>query len=117
WCGVMVGITGFASGIFVVAANSWMNTPAGFDWVDGAAINIDPVAAMFNKAWLHQSLHMQLGALQAVGFAVAGLHAWLYLKGKRLALNLRAVKLAMIIGASAAILQPFSGHLAAHRVA
>ena len=39
WTGMAVGISGFASGIFVVAANSWMNTPAGFDWVDGKAVN------------------------------------------------------------------------------
>ncbi|RYZ51822.1 MAG: cytochrome ubiquinol oxidase subunit I, partial [Proteobacteria bacterium] len=60
--GVMVGVSGLASGIFVVSANSWMNTPAGFDWVNGAAQNVDPVAAMFNKHWFQQSLHMSLAS-------------------------------------------------------
>src|SRR5690606_13587079 len=41
--GLVVGISGFMSGIFVLAANSWMNSPAGFDWVNGEALNIDPV--------------------------------------------------------------------------
>jgi len=117
WTGVAVGVSGFASGIFVVAANSWMNTPAGFDWVDGAARNIDPVAAMWNRAWLHESLHMQLGALQAVGFAVGGIHAVLYLKGRAPDLNLKALKIALTFGAAAAILQPFAGHFAGQRVA
>ncbi|HET6559406.1 MAG TPA: cytochrome ubiquinol oxidase subunit I, partial [Prolixibacteraceae bacterium] len=49
--GLVVGIAGVISGIFVVAANGWMNSPAGFDWVNGQAINIDPFKAMFNKAW------------------------------------------------------------------
>lgn len=115
--GLMVGISGFASGIFVVAANSWMNSPAGFDWVDGAAHNVDPVAAMFNRAWLHQSLHMQLGALQAVGCAVGGIHAWLYLRGRAPDLNLKALKIAMLFGATASLLQPFAGHFAGERVA
>ncbi|WP_374028837.1 cytochrome ubiquinol oxidase subunit I [Bdellovibrio bacteriovorus] len=115
--GLVVGLSGFASGIFVVAANSWMNAPAGFDWVNGEALNINPVQAMFNKAWLHQSLHMQLAALQAVGFAVGGIHAFLYLKGKARALHLSAIKIAMSFGAVAAILQPFAGHFAAQRVA
>jgi cytochrome bd ubiquinol oxidase subunit I len=117
WTGVAVGVSGFASGIFVVAANSWMNTPAGFDWVDGAAVNIDPVAAMFNRAWLHEAIHMQLGALQAVGFAVGGIHAILYLRGRAPDLNMKAVKIALTFGAAAAIVQPFAGHFAGQRVA
>ncbi|MEN0059781.1 MAG: cytochrome ubiquinol oxidase subunit I [Bdellovibrio sp.] len=116
--GLMVGISGFASGIFVVAANSWMNTPAGFDWVDGQALNIDPVKAMFNKAWLHQTLHMQVAALQAVGFAVAGIHAYLVLKNPaKKELNLKALKIAMLFGATASLIQPLVGHFAAQKVA
>jgi cytochrome d ubiquinol oxidase subunit I len=118
WCtGLVVGISGFISGIFVVAANSWMNTPQGFDWVDGVATNIDPIHAMFNPAWLHQSLHMQVAALEAVGFAVAGIHAFLYLKGQSRQLNLAAIKISMSIGALAAISQPLIGHYSAHEVA
>lgn len=115
--GLVVGVSGFVSGIFVVAANGWMNAPAGFDWADGVASRIDPVRAMFNAAWAHQSLHMQLAALQAVGFAVGGLHAWLYLRGQARDLNLKAFRIAMTFGAAAAIAQPFAGHFAAQRVA
>lgn len=115
--GLLVGLSGFASGVFVVAANSWMNTPAGFDWVDGVATNIDPVKAMFNKAWLHQTLHMQVAALQAVGFAVAGIHAYLLLKGRSKKLNMSAMKIAMAFGATASLIQPFIGHFAAQKVA
>jgi cytochrome bd ubiquinol oxidase subunit I len=115
--GLVVGISGFASGIFVVAANSWMNAPAGFDWIEGAAHNVDPVAAMFNRAWLHQSLHMQIGALQAVGLAVGGIHAWLYLRGRAPDVNLKALKIAMAFGATASLVQPFAGHFAGERVA
>ncbi len=117
WSGVLVGVSGFASGIFVVAANSWMNAPQGFEWINGEAVNINPVAAMFNKAWLHQSIHMQLAALQSVGFAVAGIHAFLFLRRRAPDLNLRAFKIAMVIGAVAALMQPLAGHFAAQRVA
>lgn len=115
--GLLVGVSGFVSGIFVVAANGWMNAPAGFDWVDGAARNIDPVAAMFNRAWPHQSLHMQLAALQAVGLGVAGIHAWLLLRGRAPDLNRKALRIAMVFGATASLLQPFAGHFAGERVA
>jgi cytochrome bd ubiquinol oxidase subunit I len=63
--GVVVGISGVASGVFVVTANAWMNAPAGFDWIDGQAYNIDPWAAMFNPAWVSQTLHMTLAAFEA----------------------------------------------------
>ena len=80
--GVIVGISGLASGILVVAANAWMNTPAGFDYVNGKFINIDPIAAMFNEAWFSQALHMCLAAFVATGFAVAGVHAYMVLRKK-----------------------------------
>lgn len=115
--GLVVGISGFASGVFVVAANGWMNAPAGFTWANGEAHDIDPVKAMFNEAWLHQTLHMQVAALQAVGFAVAGIHAFLLLKGRSRSLNLAALKIAMAFGATAALIQPMVGHFAAQRVA
>lgn len=115
--GLIVGISGVASGIFVVAANAWMNSPAGFDWVNGQAINIDPVAAMFNEAWLSQSIHMTIAAFVATGFAVAGLHALLLLKDGRNKFHRKALKIALAIGAVAAILQPISGDFSAKDVA
>lgn len=115
--GLVVGISGVASGIFVVAANAWMNSPAGFDWMNGEAINVDPVAAMFNDAWFSQALHMTLAAFVATGFAVAGLHALLLLKERKNILHQKALKIALIVGGIAAILQPLSGDYAAKDVA
>lgn len=115
--GVVVGISGVLSGIFVVAANSWMNSPAGFDWVNGKPVNIDPVKAMFNDAWLSQALHMTLAAFASTGFAVAGVHAFLLLKNRRNAFHLQAVKTALIFASVAALLQPLSGDFSAKDVA
>ncbi|CAD5270540.1 MULTISPECIES: cytochrome ubiquinol oxidase subunit I [unclassified Imperialibacter] len=115
--GVFVGISGVASGILVVAANGWMNSPSGFDWVNGQALNVDPIAAMLNEAWFTQALHMTLAAFVATGFGVAGVHAWQYLKERSKLLHLRALKIALAFGAVAAFLQPFSGHLSADDVA
>lgn len=84
FCGFLVGISGLASGILVVAANAWMNSPAGFDYVNGQYINIDPIAAMFNDAWFPQAFHMTVAAFCATGFAVAGVHAYLITKRKML---------------------------------
>ncbi|MGN6639331.1 MAG: cytochrome ubiquinol oxidase subunit I, partial [Mucilaginibacter sp.] len=78
--GVVVGISGILSGILVVAANSWMNSPAGFDYVNGKYIHIDPMKAMFNQAWFEQALHMSIAAFAATGFAVAGVHAFMIIR-------------------------------------
>jgi cytochrome d ubiquinol oxidase subunit I len=117
--GLFVGISGVASGIFVVAANAWMNSPAGFDWdpITGKAYNIDPWAAMFNDAWFSQALHMTLAAFVATGFAVAGIHALLLLKDKTNVFHQHAFKIAAVWGGIFAILIPFSGDYAAKDVA
>lgn len=115
--GVVVGVSGLASGILVVAANSWMNSPAGFDVIDGEYVNIDPLAAMFNDAWFSQALHMSLASFVATGFAVAGLHGFYLLKNKDNKFHKAAFKIALTFGSIAAILIPISGDIAAKDIA
>jgi cytochrome bd ubiquinol oxidase subunit I len=115
--GVIVGISGLASGILVVAANAWMNTPAGFDYANGQFTNIDPIAAMFNEAWFSQALHMCLAAFVATGFAVAGVHAYMVLRNKNVLFHSKAFRIAAIFAAVSALLQPLSGDRSAKHVA
>lgn len=115
--GVVVGVSGLASGILVVSANAWMNSPAGFDFVNGEYLNIDPIKAMFNAAWFSQALHMTIAAFAATGFAVAGVHALMILRAKNTDFHLKAFKIAIVFGAIASILQPISGDISAKDVA
>lgn len=115
--GIIIGISGVASGILVVSANAWMNSPAGFEVVNGNFINIDPVAAFLNDAWFTQALHMTLAAFAATGFAVAGIHAFQILRNRSPEIHKEAFKIAIFFGAIAAMLQPISGDLSAKDVA
>ena len=115
--GVAVALSGAASGIFVVLANAWMNAPTGFELVGGRAVNVDPVAAMASPAAFPQALHMTLAAYAATGFAVAGIHALLLLKDPANAFHRRALEIALLVGAPAAVLQPISGDVAARHLA
>jgi cytochrome d ubiquinol oxidase subunit I len=115
--GLVVGITGLLSGILVVAANSWMNSPSGFDFINGQYLNIDPMKAMFNDAWFSQALHMCVAAFVSTGFAVAGVHALMVLKGKNVAFHHQAFRIAAIFATVAACLQPLSGDISAKDVA
>jgi cytochrome d ubiquinol oxidase subunit I len=117
FAGVMVALSGILSGIFVVTANSWMNTPVGFTYANGEFSNIDPIAAMLNPASLHQTLHMTLAALVATGFAVAGIHAFLLMRNPRSEFHRAAFKLGVLLGCVTIPLQILSGDLSARRVA
>lgn len=115
--GMMVLLGGMCSGIFVVTANAWMNTPAGFTFENGEFTNIDPIAAMLNPSSFTQALHMTLAAFLAVGFAVAGIHAYFLRQDPDNPFHRKAFAIALSVGAVVSILQPISGDLSAKRLA
>ena len=116
--GVIVAASGAASAAFVVLVNAWMNAPVGFRTAAGGRlIDIDPIVGMQSPAAFQQALHMLLAAYAATGMAVAGVHALLLLKGRAPEFHRRALSIALIVGAPAAVLQPLSGDLSARVVA
>jgi cytochrome d ubiquinol oxidase subunit I len=117
WAGILVAVSGAASGIFVVIANAWMNSPTGFELVNGRIANVDPIAGMMNPMAVQQTLHMTLASYAATGFAVAGIHAFLLLLDRENSFHRRALSVALLVGAPAAVLQPISGDLSAKAVA
>ncbi len=117
FAGIVVAASGVLSGIFVVIANAWMNTPAGFTMVGGDAVNVRPFMAMANAAAFPETLHMTLAAYAGTGLTVAGIHAIAILRGNRSAFHRRALGIALTLGAPAAILQPLSGDVSARSAA
>ena len=115
--GVLVALSGLLSAIFVVIANAWMNAPTGFDLVRGEATNVNPLAAMTNPAAFSQTLHMAIAAYAATGLAVAGIHALMLLRDGTSVFHRRALGIALLVGAPAAVLQPISGDVSARFVA
>jgi len=115
--GLGVWVMGMTSGAFVVCANAWMNTPVGFDLQGGEVIAVRPWEAMFNPAAFSEVLHMLIAALESVGIAVAAIHAWALLRNPASRLHRMAFGIALVVGGSAAVVQPFSGHISADHVA
>jgi len=116
--GVVVAASGAASAVFVVLVNAWMNAPTGFTLdAAGGFATIDPVAAMRSPAAFQQALHMLLAAYAATGMAVAGVHAFMLLRGAARDFHRRALTVALLVGVPAAVLQPLSGDLSARVVA
>ena len=115
--GLVVAMSGILSGIFVVTANAWMNSPAGFKIVGGNITDIDPVAAMLNPASFHEVLHMTLAALVATGFMVAAVHAFFLLRDRSNPFHRAALGLALAVACISTPLQILSGDLSARAVA
>jgi cytochrome d ubiquinol oxidase subunit I len=115
--GMLVAFSGVLSGIFVVIANAWMNTPTGFKVVSGQLTDLDPIRAMLNPAAFQQTLHMTLAAYAATGLAVSAVHALFLLGDPMNAFHRRALQIGLMVGTPAALLQPVSGDISARNVA
>ena len=122
--GMLVAVSGALSGVFVVIANAWMNSPTGFRLIGGQPVDIDPIAAMASPAALSQTIHMTIAAYASTALSVAGIHAYVLRRrsGAPLTESLArfhraALTVALAIGIPAAIVQPISGDVSARFVA
>ncbi|GCF08897.1 cytochrome ubiquinol oxidase subunit I [Dictyobacter arantiisoli] len=108
-CSFPIWISGMLSAWFIVAANSWMNTPAGFVIKNGKVVDINPFKAVFNPSTPFETVHMILASYVATGFGVAAVYAFAYLRGKRSEYYRKGLMLAMMIAVVATPLQMVSG--------
>lgn len=124
--GVVIALSGLAGGIFVVAVNSWMNTPAGFKAIrvpqaDGTLgwqlVELDLWRAFFNPAFPTQAVHMALAAYTSVAFAVLGIHAWRLRQHPASEFHRAAVKVTLAVALVVTPLQALSGDFAAKHLA
>ena len=119
--GVPIPIAGVASAWFVVTANAWMNQPSGFDLDvyrrSGRVVDVDPLAAMFNRAVPVQTTHMIIAAFMVAGFVTAAVYASGWLKGRRDAYHRLGFVLPFALAATITPLQIGVGDWAAHFIA
>ena len=71
------------SAFWILALNSWMQTPAGFEMIDGQAHATDWLAIIFNPSFPYRFTHMLLASGLTAAFLVAGLSAYRWLRGDR----------------------------------
>jgi cytochrome d ubiquinol oxidase subunit I len=84
WTGVPIVIAGIGGTASVVAANAWMNSPAGFTLNSaGKVVDVDPWGVIFNEAMPLQTIHMLVAAYVVGGFLVASVYAGGMLRGRR----------------------------------
>ncbi len=116
-CGWPVAISGAASAVFVVGANSWMQSPVGFELsAGGRVVDVQPIRAMLNPSMPVMATHMMLAAYMATGLGVASVYAVGMLKGRRDTYHRRGLATGLVLGLMLAPVQVAVGDLAARLV-
>ena len=115
-----------AAGVFgtfcVLAVNAWMNAPAGFTLGPPDATgrptvtDVDPLAAIFNRAVWQQFAHMFVACYLVTGFCVAAVYATGMLRGRRDEHHRLGFTVPFTFAGIAALLQPVIGHIAGMRL-
>lgn len=73
---LMVSLGTLISTTWILASNSWMQTPAGFEIIDGLAVPVDWLAVIFNPSFPYRLVHMSLAAFLSTALFVAASAAW-----------------------------------------
>ncbi len=118
---VMVALGSMFSAIWIVVANSWMQTPAGYH-IEGEGFRARAVVTnfwemVFNPSSADRLTHVLLGSLLAGSFLVLSVHAWYIWKGRFVEASKKAFSTALIVATLASVAQLFSGHRSAKYVA
>src|ERR1700712_4177596 len=79
----MVAFGTLVSAFWILSANSWMQTPAGFVVENGRAVATDWLKVIFNPSFPIRYAHMVLGCFLTTAFAVAGMSAWMILRARK----------------------------------
>jgi cytochrome bd ubiquinol oxidase subunit I len=114
---LMVALGTMLSAFWILAANSWMQTPAGFELRDGVFYPLDWTAIVFNSSFCYRLAHMLMASLVTVAFVIAGVSAWHLRRRLHVEVARRALKLAIVSAAVFAPAQIFLGDLHGLQVA
>ncbi|MFH1132584.1 MAG: cytochrome ubiquinol oxidase subunit I [Pseudomonadota bacterium] len=114
---LMVALGATLSAFWIIVANSWQQTPAGYIVVNGRAELVDFWAAVFNPSTIPRYLHTVSGAIITGAFFVLGLSAWYLLNKKHVEFARRSLKIGLIVGFAGALSQLPLGHYHAIQVA
>lgn len=108
-CSLPIVLSGTFSAWFVTTANSWMNSPTGFQFINGKLASVDPIAAMLNPSTPFETTHMILACYVSTGFGAAAVYAAGWLHGKHDDYYKKGILLGMTVGTIAIPLQIISG--------
>lgn len=118
---IMVFLGSMFSAVWIVVANSWQQTPAGYHIVghglEARAEITDFWAMVFNPSSMERLMHVWIGAFLAGAFLVLSVNAYYIKKKKHLDIAIPGFKIALAVAAFFSLAQLFAGHKSAEGVA
>jgi cytochrome bd ubiquinol oxidase subunit I len=107
----MVALGTFVSSFWILSANSWMQTPAGVEMVDGMIQMTSWTQAIFNSSFPYRFAHVALASFITGGFVVAGVSAIYLRQGRHTDIARRGLKMCVVLLVIATPLQLLSGDM------
>ncbi len=113
---ILVAVGSNLSTFWILTANSWMQTPAGGELVDGKFIVRDYFEAITNPFMVNSVLHMFFATLETSLFVIGGISAWYILKNRNQEFFSKSFKIVLAAAIAVAPLQLYIGHLSGEQV-
>lgn len=114
---IMVSLGAMFSAVWIVVANSWMQTPSGFhivgEGLDARAEITDFWAMVFNPSSMERLSHVLAGCWLAGSFLVLSISAFYIIRNRHLEFAKASFKIALVVACIASLLQLFTGHRSA----
>ncbi len=108
---IVVAVGTSLSAFWILALNSWMQTPAGHITVDGVLIAGDWLQVIFNPSFPYRFTHMLLASGLTASFVICGLSAWRLLHAPQDDSAMKTLRAAVLVAAVLAPVQIFVGDL------
>ncbi|WP_019450539.1 cytochrome ubiquinol oxidase subunit I [Cupriavidus sp. BIS7] len=99
------------SAFWILALNSWMQTPAGFEMIDGRAHVTSWIEVIFNPSFPYRLVHMLLASGLTVAFLLAGISAYRWLRRDRSREVMHSLRTGVVLAAMLIPLQIVAGDL------
>ena len=99
------------SAFWILALNSWMHTPAGFEMIDGKAHATDWLAIIFNPSMPYRLTHMLIASGLTCAFLVSGISAYRWLRGDKSGSVMASLRTGVMLGALLIPLQIIVGDM------
>ncbi|PWK37706.1 cytochrome bd-I ubiquinol oxidase subunit 1 apoprotein [Cupriavidus plantarum] len=106
---IMVAVGTLISTTWILASNSWMQTPQGYEILNGRVVPTDWLAVIFNPSFPYRLAHMSIAAYVSTALFVAAAGAWLLLKDKSVVPARKMLSMAMWMLLIIAPVQAFVG--------
>ncbi|NPC59010.1 cytochrome ubiquinol oxidase subunit I [Caenimonas soli] len=108
---MMVAAGTTLSAFWILSLNSWMQTPTGYEMIEGKVHATDWLEVIFNPSFPYRLAHKLLASTLTASFLIAGLSAWQLLRNTANQGTRRALRAAVIAAAVAIPLQIVAGDL------